>query len=357
MSPPMRVWVDLANSPHVPLLEPVVARLRADGHDVLVTARDHAQTVELARRRWRDVVVVGGASPPRRAAKALVLGARVAALHRYARRLKPDVAFSHGSYAQIVAARLAGVPAVTMMDYEHQPANHLSFRLGQRVIVPEAFPEAALRRFGARPARVVRYPGFKEELYLAAFRPDERVLTELGLDRERVIAVFRPPPEGALYHRSANERFDAVLREALGRDDVESVLLPRTDEQGRRYRAFSPRVRIPERAVDGSSLLALADVAIGAGGTMNRESAILGTPTHTVFAAALGAVDEELIRQGRLHDLRGEGTNVVFEKKAGTARRGSADPARIRQVIMTALREVSVERGSRRRRPLARRPS
>ena len=53
------------------------------------------------------------------------------------------MALSHGSYAQIVAARLARVPAVTMMDYEHQPANHLSFRLARRVIVPATFPEAS----------------------------------------------------------------------------------------------------------------------------------------------------------------------------------------------------------------------
>jgi uncharacterized protein len=332
----MRVWIDLANSPHVPLLAPVVTRLRADGHVVLLTARDHAQTVELARSRWPDVLVLGGPSPPGRAAKARVLGGRVVALRRYAQRVKPDVGFSHGSYAQIVAARLARVPSVTMMDYEHQPANHLSFRLAQRVIVPEAFPAASLRKFGASPAKVVRYPGFKEELYLASFRADESVLTELGVDHDRVIAVFRPPPEGALYHPGTNERFDAVLREALGREGVESVLLPRTDEQARRYRALSARLRVPERAIDGSSLLALADVAVGAGGTMNRESAILGTPTYTVFAGELAAVDAELIRQGRLHDLRRAGT-VPFEKKPAEQDAWEARPEPILAAIVRAL--------------------
>ena len=59
-----------------------------------------------------------------------------------------------------------------MMDYEHQPANHLSFRLARRVIVPATFPEASLRRFGASPKKIVRYEGFKEELYLADVAPD-----------------------------------------------------------------------------------------------------------------------------------------------------------------------------------------
>lgn len=352
----MRVWLDLANSPHVPLLEPVVERLRADGHQVLLTARDHAQTVELARNTWSDVLVIGGASPPGRAAKARALASRVAALRDFARRQRPDVAFSHGSYAQIVAARTTGVPAVTMMDYEHQPANHLSFRLARKVIVPEAFPASSLRRFGAKPAKVVRYPGFKEELYLASFVPDERVLGELGVDSTRVLAVFRPQPEGALYHPGRNDRFDEVLRDAVGRDDVEVVLLPRTADQARRYREVSPRVRVPESAVDGSSLLALADLAVGGGGTMNRESAILGTPTYTVFAGELGAVDAELIRQGRLHDLRSEG-DVRFQKKPVMGMANHVDPERILRPITATIAEASLEPDSRGRPTAPRRPS
>jgi predicted glycosyltransferase len=347
----VRVWIDLANSPHVPLLEPVVRRLREEGHAVLLTAREHAQTVELARRRWDDVLVVGGQSPAGRVAKAAVIARRAGALRRFARSERPDVAFSHGSYAQIAAARTAGVPAVTMMDYEHQPANHLSFRLARRVIVPAVFPEKALRRFGARSRKVVRYPGFKEELYLAGFEPDESVLEELGLDRDRVVAVFRPPPEGALYHRMANVRFDEVLVQALSRDDVDVVLLPRTAEQAGRYEALSERIRIPERAIDGSSLLALADVVVGAGGTMNRESAVLGIPTYSVFAGRLAAVDAELIRQGRLRDLRAPDTRLTLEKRA-PRRPTEAPSALILNIILTTLDAASawgryLTRGSR----------
>src|SRR5215216_5683751 len=161
----MRIWLDLSNSPHVPLFEPVVDVLHAEGHEVLLTARDHAQTVELARQLWPHVIVVGGRGPGTRMAKGRAIAARARALVRFAREAAPDVALSHGSYAQLLAARVARIPLITMMDYEHQPANHLSFRLAGRVIVPAAFPEAALRRCGARSRKVRRYEGFKEELY------------------------------------------------------------------------------------------------------------------------------------------------------------------------------------------------
>jgi hypothetical protein len=307
----VRVWIDLANSPHVPLFAPVVRHLEEEGHEVLLTARDHAQTLPLARERWPDVAVVGAASPTGRLPKAVALSARARELYDVARRSQPDVALSHGSYAQIVAARAARVPAVTMMDYEHQPANHLSFRLARRVVVPAAFPGEALRRCGARPGRVVRYDGFKEELYLGGDANGEARET-LGLSPESIVAVLRPPPEGALYHRGGASRFDEVLA-FLERDErVEIVLLPRGPEQRRRY--AGRRVQMPERPLDGASLLASADLVVGGGGTMTREAALLGSPTWTVFASRLAAVDAELMRQGRLGDLRAGGYPVVARR-------------------------------------------
>jgi predicted glycosyltransferase len=315
----MKVWIDLANSPHVPLFEPVVARLRSLGHDVHLTTRDHAQTLPLAETAWGAVEVVGGRSPAGRVGKAHTIAARAAALRRIARRERPDVALSHGSYAQILAARSAGVPAVTMMDYEFQPANHLSFRLAQAVIVPSVFPSDALRRFGASASKVVRYEGFKEELYLAEVRPDATLLTGLGIDPNAIAAVMRPPPEGALYHRHANRRFEEVLEHLL-EHAVQVVLLPRTADQARRY----PRARVvvPSGTLDGPGLLATVDLTVGAGGTMTRESALLGTPTYTVFLAELAAVDAELIRLGKLVDLR-EGGSPSLERRHSTASSGN----------------------------------
>ena len=333
----------------MPLLAPVIERLEAEGDAVLLTARDNAQTVGLARRRGYELQIVGGPSPSGKLAKAAAVARRSVELMRAARPWRADVAFSHGSYAQVSAAKLLGVPAVTMMDYEHQPANHLSFRLARRVIVPNVFPAEALERYGARAEKVIRYDGFKEELYLAGFAPDQGVIAELGLDGDRIIAVFRPPPEGALYHRNANERFDEMLEAGLARDDVQVVLLPRTAEQRQRYARMSERIRIPGEAVDGGSLLALADLAIGGGGTMNRESALLGTPTFTVFAGKLAAVDAELIRRGLLQDVRTVGREPAFEKKAATPHPALRADAILELVIRTLRESASPGQGRRRR--------
>ena len=337
----MRVWIDLANSPHVPLFRPIVRALRERGDEVVLTARDHAQTLALANAVWPEVVVIGGESPAGRVRKAGSILARSAGMRRFAVRSRPDVALSHGSYAQIVAARLARVPAVTMMDYEHQPANHLSFRLSRVVVVPAVFPAAALRRHGAG-TKVVRYDGFKEELYLADVAPDPAILVSLGLDPARVTAAMRPPPEGALYHREGNPRFDAILEHVLA-EGGQVVLLPRTDAQAARYRR--PGVVIPEGPVDGKALLATVDLTIGAGGTMTRESALLGMPTYTVFLGELAAVDAELMRLGKLVDLRTDGFPDFVRGPASNER---PDPLRAEAILSAVVTSVERIGGARR---------
>lgn len=335
----IRVWVDLGNSPHVALFSKAVDDLRERCDDVFLTARDHAQTVDLALQRWPDVVVVGGRSPTRLGAKATALGSRTLELSRLLKTDRPDVALSHGSYAQALAAARLRIPLVTMMDYEHQPANHLSFRVARRVIVPRVFPASALRRYGAKEQKVLRYEGFKEELYLAGFRRDEDVVEELGLDREKLIVAMRPAPEGALYHRMANEHFDELLETVRRRSDTQAVLLPRSGEDASRYGALA-KVIVPPRPIDALSLLACADLTIGAGGTMTRESALLGTPTYTVFMGRPAAVDAELIRLGLLRDLRTGGA-PAFEKRPASYRPiPEARPREILNTIWKALAEA-----------------
>jgi hypothetical protein len=301
----MKIWIDLSNSPHPLLFAPVARRLQTEGHEVLVTARDNAQTIELARERWPAVEVIGGASPRRRSSKVAAIGRRVADLRSWAARVRPDVALSHNSYAQIVAARSLRVPAVTAMDFEHQPANHVAFRLATTVLVPEVLPLDIIRRQGAVPAKVVRYPGLKEELYIGDFEPDRAILEKIGVDpRPAIVAVVRTPPTRAVYHSSSNPLFEPALRTICSQEGVVCVVLTRHPEQIAALQRLGLRnCIIPSAAVDSRSLVYAADVMIAAGGTMTREAAIMGIPTWTLFAGKTPAVDVSLEREGVLMRL------------------------------------------------------
>ena len=302
----MKIWIDLANSPHPLLFFPIARALRGEGHEVLVTARDNAQTVELARERWGDVDVIGGVSPRALLPKGVALTRRSLELRRWARASRPDVALSHNSYAQIVAARALRMPILTAMDFEHQPANHLAFRAADSILVPDVLPRRVIRRQGATARKLHPYAGLKEELYLGDFEPDPTVLAQLGLDQDggRAVVVLRTPPGRAIYHRFENPLFIEALKTLGPQPNVDAVVLTRVPEQRQMIAALGlPNCVIPDRALDARSLMYAADLVIGAGGTMTREAALLGVPTFSVFAGKSPAVDRALQSQGRLSRL------------------------------------------------------
>ncbi|MFT4035391.1 MAG: DUF354 domain-containing protein [Patulibacter sp.] len=339
----MRVWIDLTNSPHVLVLRPIVEDLRARGHEVQVTARDFAQTVALAERHGLDATVIGRHRGEQLGRKAIGLASRSTALARWARRRHFDVALGHGSNDITVAAKLLGIPSATMFDYEFATVQHnVNCRLARSVVVPDAIPPQRLRRYGA-DGKIRSYAGLKEEYYLADLTPDPGVLDELGLDASRPIAVIRTAPDVSLYHRHPNgqvDQFADVLTKLQGQ---QAVVLPRTAQQRAELMRAGGFI-VPEQAIDAPSLIAFADLVVSAGGTMNREAVALGTPVYTTFAGTLGAVDERLIAEGRLRQLRdaGEVTLAKRERAAdGTAAdRIRRDPRLLTDLLLTALEET-----------------
>ncbi len=368
----MRVWIDLTNSPHVLVMRPVIELLRADGHEVRVTARDFAQTLQLLDRFEIEHTAIGRHRGERLADKAVGLASRSTALVRWARgqsanrlvgapspagpngvRPPPaarhdawrfDIAIGHGSNDISVAARLLRIPCSTTFDYEWAAVqHHVNCRLAQAVVVPDAIPPERLYRYGAKD-KIHAYVGLKEEYYLADFELDEAVIAELAIDRERPLVVVRTPPEVSLYHRFENDLFADVLarlRDAANEQGVQSVVLPRTAEQRAQLRAIEG-FTVPEQAIDAQSLIAFADLVISAGGTMNREAVALGTPVYTTFEGRLGAVDERLIGEGRLRKLGGA-EQLDLAKRDPTERpsRTRRDPRRLVDLLLAPLTGVS----------------
>ncbi len=337
----MRVWVDLTNSPHVLVMRPIIRALEARGAEVLVTARDFAQTLPLAERHGLDVEPIGRHRGGRLAAKGLGLVSRSTALVRWAARRRIDVALGHGSNDVTVAAALLRIPSATAFDYEWATVQHtVNCRLASAVVVPEAIPPERLARYGATPRKLRRYAGLKEEYYLADFEPDAAVLAELGLDAAKPIAVVRTPPAVSLYHRFENPLFAAVLDRLRG---TQTVVLPRTPEQRTELDGFV----VPETAIDAQSLIAFADLVISAGGTMNREAVALGTPVWTTFEGRPGAVDDALIAEGRLRRLERAEDVELAKRSTDQEPRRRRDPAILADLLLSPVGGLHTAAGAR----------
>ena len=256
---------------------------------------------------------------------------------RHVRRFAPSLAVAHGSNDLALVARILGVPACNTFDYEWATLQHtVGCRLARRVLVPEAISLERLRRYGVTAERLRQYPGIKEEYYLADFEPDRGLLGRLSVDAQRTVVVVRPPPDVSLYHRRSNPLYMQVLQH-IGHDSgVHAVVIPRTQAQRDALRHMAlPSVIVPEGAIDGQSLIALADLVISAGGTMNREAVALGTPVYTTYGGRLGAVDEALIRDGSLRPATdGRAIEIVkHERREPTVRR---DPDTLVDLMLEA---------------------
>ena len=334
----MRVWIDITAPAHVLVFRPLLRLLRERGAEVELTSRDYAQTVQLLELHRLEAEVLGRHGGRSRLGKARSLTSRLHALRRWARGRDFDVALAHGSHELTMTARRLGIPSATTFDYEFAWLQHqLGCRAATRVVVPEAMPPERLERYGAKPPKLARYPGLKEEYYLADFEPDPTALDSWQIDPARILIVVRTPPDVSLYHRRSNPLFPQVL-DHLGRDDsVHAIVLPRTPEQRDFVRGLGlPSVLLPERAVDAQSLIALADLVVSAGGTMNREAAALGVPVYTTYGGRLGGVDEMLIREGRLIPLS-DPRALDLHKRAGEQEHVRRDPALLLDLLLSPL--------------------
>lgn len=302
------VWLDLSTAPDPLFFRPIARRLESLGLRIWVTAREFGETVEIARRCGFDVDVVGRHGGRSAVGKVAQITARSVELGHLARRHRPRLALSFNSYAQAIAARALGVPFMTVADYEYQPANHLAFRLARTVMVPSGFDAEMLRRQGASMERVVFFDGLKEDVTVEDFVPDEQFparLESLGVGGNRIVATVRPGATSSAYHRFANDWFYDVTAHLASHPDVSVVALPRYASQADRIRALGQEnIVIPPTVLDGLNLVYWSDMVVSGGGSMNREAVVLGTPAYTVFAGRMAGVDRELVRRGRMVEIR-----------------------------------------------------
>ncbi len=326
------------------MLRPVIERLEARGDEVFITAREYGQTLGILDRLELPYTAVGEHGGASRLGKAWALGTRSSRLARVVWEQRPQLAIGHGSVDLAVVSTLFRVPSVQMQDYEFaRLQRQIAFRLARRVLAPESIPVDRLARIGAKGEKLFRYPGLKEEYYLDDFEPDPAVLGDLGLDREKVLVVLRPPPETSEYH-APNDVYGETVRRLAGAAEAQAVLIPRTEEQGAAARALgAANLIVPERAIDAQSLIAYADLVVSAGGTMNREAVALGTPVFTTFTGQMGGVDEALIAERRLQELADPAALVLTKRTTPVGVLHRRDPGLLVDAALGAVDDLDLK--------------
>lgn len=297
----MSLWIDLDHTPHVPLFRPIIEELHRRGVEILVTARDFAQTVALLEMWGIEHVKIGRHGGSSKVGKVLNLFERSSQLIAYARKRKINLAVSHGSRTMLVACKILGIPAVTMMDYEYTEVGIFN-ALSKYLLIPEYIPDERLKPNGFRMEKVIRYPGYKEELYLPYFGPDPDFRESIGVPKDKILVTIRPSAMYANYHDPLSEQILLkVIEKALATPGTWPLVVSRIEKDKAFIRdRFGDRVNFLEKAVDGLQLIWNSDVFISGGGTMNREAGLLKVPVYSIFTGRKPYLDEYLAEKGRL---------------------------------------------------------
>ncbi len=297
------IWVDLDNTPHVPLFRPILAELEKRAAPCFVTSRLHAQTEDLLQF-WNiphlSVGEHGGKSKIRKLANLVQRSGQLVAA---ARGKHIRLAMSHGSRTQMVAAWWMGIPSLVMDDYEFSEL-HIASRLASYLLFPAYISEERLASVGIPMRKVIRYDGYKEQVYLKDFVPDMNFRQSIGVDRDAVLVTMRPPSLSANYHDPRSERlFTEALCSFAQQNGTLCLIVNRTEAERRLVPESllqEGKARFLDTPVDGLQLLWNSDLVVSGGGTMNREAALMGVPTYSVFTGQRPSGDELLQAEGRL---------------------------------------------------------
>ena len=295
------VWFDPTNSPHVLIIHPLLRELEKKEVSWFVTTRDYAQTIPLLERFGIPYFRVGGYVSGSKWRKGIYAIFRSLRLLRFS----ADAIFSPGSPYVYPAAILRRIPVIFLQDNEHISLLRWIGLFSHSVIYPEAVPEDVLVSKGVPREKIIQYPGLKEEIYLYDWKVDVgSVRKELGIKKDEEVVAFRPEPYTAHYLQKKHEWSLKFVESLINGTDYRVVVLPRTLEQKEEYqRRFGSKIVIPERPVDGPSLLKLCSAFISAGGTMVREAVVLGTPAISMYPGELLAVDRWLVESGYMRHI------------------------------------------------------
>jgi len=301
------IWVDLDNSPHVPLFIPIINELKLRNYHVIITARDFAQTYQLLKKTDLSYKIIGKHYGKSKIAKLWGTFFRCLQLIRYIRKNKKNIllSLSHGSRSQVIASRLLSIPSYCGMDYEHTES-HIFSKFSFKIWIPTFLSAQAIKDIGIDEKKVIRYPGYKEEFYIKDFVPNLDFKKLNSIPENKILVVLRPPASQANYHNEASEKIlDHLVNKLIASENTYTLFLPRTSDQRIKFASLnSSHFVVLKDVLDGLNLAFYSDLLISGGGTMNREAALLGTPVYSIFSGELGDLDADMEKKGMITFLR-----------------------------------------------------
>jgi predicted glycosyltransferase len=261
----------------------IAKRLRACGHDVVLTTRRHPDTTPLAKLLGENFDVVGKYDPTSPLSRLRESAKRQLLFCKMFESNPPDIAISHRSVELCRVAFGLGVHVISTHDTPHAEAvNRLTMPLIDVLVVSKSIPKHRVQGYGI--GTIEQFDGVDEVAWIKGFKPKKKC--NFG----KPLIVVRHQETKAAYALGETDLTETLARKLSSLGEV--VFLSRYDRRPKKD------LIVPKGFVDSASLVAQADLVVGVGGTIQREAALQGTPSIVIPIARRIYVNDYLSKKG-----------------------------------------------------------
>jgi len=279
----VRIWHDACTGKHVRYGITIARRLRERGHQVVLTAREHPDTLALAKLQGETVVTVGKYNPESLLSRLKEGANRLIEFAKLFSNNMPDVAISNQSPDLCRFAFGLGIPVILTADTPYAEAVHrLTIPLSDYLIISSGNPMRIFKRYA--PKKIVLYEGVDEVAWIQGYMPSRKV------DLDKPLIVVRQMETKAAYALTKTDVTERLAQKLAALGTV--LFLPR-------YAAYRGKgIDTVKGFVDTAELVSGADLVVSMGGTIAREAALQGVPSLAITGLGRIYVNEFLSRKG-----------------------------------------------------------
>lgn len=278
----MKIWYDACTGKHMRYGTAIARQLRKAGQEIILTTREHPDTIPLARLLGEQPIVVGKYNPSTLFSRLEESAERIMKFSKLFKGNPPDIAIAHQSVELCRTAFGLGIPIILTADTPHAIAvNRLTIPFAHTVVVSEALPKRFLKNHCAR--KIVPFNGVDEVAWIKGFKPSKVPALK------KPLIVIRQMETKAAYAQGQIDLAETLAKKLASLGNVRFI---------HRYNGQGEAFGVREDFVDSASLVANADLVVSSGGTIAREAALQGVPSIAVSEMAKTYVNKYVAQRG-----------------------------------------------------------
>jgi predicted glycosyltransferase len=302
----LRVWFDILTPKQVMFFKPAIDLFKESGHELLCTSREYREVVELSKIKQIHLKIVGRHGGAGRYEKLCESAKRIFELSHMIKQFEPDVAITFSSPEASRVAFGLGIRHIGFNDSPHAEAvARLTIPLMDHLFSPWVIPYSAWNTFGIPKSRTTRYRALDPAAWLKRdpLSPSStsNLINKIGIDvsKKNVLIRFEETKASYIADKKIENTIsivDAIVDNLSVTTNI--IILCRYEDQiSEITKRYEGKAYVIQNVPDGTLLISLADLFIGAGGTMTAEASLLGKPTISI-APVRFYIEKYLINSG-----------------------------------------------------------